>query len=91
MIGNLIIVFTFLSLIYVSYTFAIYSSFQKTGVLRIPLSTIFFPFIYFLLSILGYTALELIEDFKVVRKIYPDSEDHLKNIQLEETEKKDTL
>jgi TRAP-type C4-dicarboxylate transport system permease small subunit len=76
MLGNIIIIATFLSLVYASYKYSFFIGFQKTAVFRISYTLIFLPFVYFLLSISGYTATEIIEDAKVLKGAIPDSKDH---------------
>ena len=75
-LGNIIIIWTFISLVYVSFKYAFFVSFQKTAVFRISLTVIFLPFTYFLCSIIGYTFPEVIEDIKVISGALPDSGDH---------------
>jgi len=76
MLGNLIIVGVFLSLVYASFRYSLFVGFQKTPVFRISFTYIFLPFVYFLCSISAYTATEIIEDIKVLRGLIPDSADH---------------
>jgi TRAP-type C4-dicarboxylate transport system permease small subunit len=78
MIGNSIIVLTFLILVPASWNQALYESFEKTADLRIPYTVMFLPFVYFLLSAACYSASEIIEDIKVLKGSIPDSEDHRK-------------
>jgi TRAP-type C4-dicarboxylate transport system permease small subunit len=76
MLGNIIIVVTFLSLVYASYKYSLFIGFQKTAVFRISYTLVFLPFVYFLCSITGYTIMEIIEDIKIIKGLLPDSEDH---------------
>ena len=76
MLGNIIIVGIFLSLVYASLKFSFFVGFQKTPVFRISFTYIYLPFVYFLLSISAYTVTEIIEDVKVIRGLIPDSVDH---------------
>jgi TRAP-type C4-dicarboxylate transport system permease small subunit len=76
MLGNIIIVITFLLLVIPSYRYAFFVGFQKTAVFRISFTFMFISFVYFLCSIIGYTIIEIIEDIKVIRGIIPDSKDH---------------
>lgn len=76
MLGNLIIVGTFSSLVLASFNFSLFMGFQRTAVFRIPLTYVFLPFVYFLCSIIGYTAKEIVEDIQVLIGIIPDSADH---------------
>ena len=76
MLGNILIAVTFLSLIYASWRYSLFVSFQKTPVFRIPFTVIFLPFVYFLCSISVYTITEIAEDIKVLRGVLPDSPDH---------------
>lgn len=76
MLGNIIIVGTFLSLIYASYKYALFIGFQKTPIFRIKLTWVFLPFTYFLFSVAGYTVTEIIEDIRVISGALSDSADH---------------
>ena len=76
LLGNLIIVVVFLSLVLASWKFSLFMGYQKTAVFRIPLTYVYLPFVYFLCSISGYTITEIIEDIKVLRGIIPDSVEH---------------
>jgi len=76
LVGNLIIVITFLLLIVPSWKYAFFLHFQKTAVLRINYTYIFLPFVYLLFSVIGYTIVEIIEDYKVLRGSLADSVDH---------------
>ena len=76
MIGNIIIVVTFLSLIPSSWSQIFFQGFQRTASLRIPYSVLFIPFVYFLISISYYTVIEIVEDIKVLKGNIPDSKDH---------------
>jgi TRAP-type C4-dicarboxylate transport system permease small subunit len=76
MVGNIIIVVTFASLVFASYKYSLFISFQKTSFFRISYAFIFMPFVYFLCSIIGYTLSEIIEDLKVISGKIADSKDH---------------
>ena len=76
LLGNLIIVVTFVALIVPSWKYSFFVSFQRTAVFRIPFTFMFISFVYFLCSTIAYTAIEMIEDIKVIRGIIPDSKDH---------------
>jgi TRAP-type C4-dicarboxylate transport system permease small subunit len=76
LLGNTLIAASFLWLVPSSWKFSFFSGFQKTAVFRIPLTPYFLPFVYFLLSIAGYTISEIIEDLKVLSGKIPDSGDH---------------
>jgi len=76
MLGNIIIVGIFLSLVLASLRFSFFMGFQRTAVFRIPFTYLFLPFVYFLCSISAYTIAEIVEDIKVLRGLIPDSVDH---------------
>jgi TRAP-type C4-dicarboxylate transport system permease small subunit len=76
MLGNILIVVTFICLILPSWKFSFFMGFQKTAAFRIPLTPLFLPFVYFLFSIIGYASAEIFEDIRVIRGIIPDSADH---------------
>jgi len=78
LLGNLIIVMTFIALIIPSYRYSFFVSFQMTPVFRISYTVIFLPFVYFISSIVGYTISEMLEDLKVIRGRIQDSEEHAK-------------
>jgi len=75
--GNTLIIVTFILMIIPSFKYSFFLGFQKTPVLRVSYTWIFLPFTYFLVSIIGYTIAPIIEDWKVIRGILPDSNDHL--------------
>ena len=75
-LGNLIIVVTFVALIVPSYKYSLFLDFQKTPVFRVSYTWVFMPFVYFVISIIGYTIPELIEDLRVMSGKLPDSKDH---------------
>jgi TRAP-type C4-dicarboxylate transport system permease small subunit len=76
MLGNIIIVVTFIGLVMATYKYSLFIGFQKTAVFRISYTFVFMPFTYFLCSIAGYTIGEIIEDIKVIAGKIPDSADH---------------
>lgn len=76
LLGNLIITVTFIALIVPSYKYSLFLNFQKTPVFRLSYTWVFMPFVYFVISIVGYTIPELIEDFRVISGKLPDSKDH---------------
>ncbi|MDH8677345.1 TRAP transporter small permease [Fusibacter bizertensis] len=67
MLGNLIILFAFVALIVPSFEYVKFMDFQSTSVFKIKLSWIFSAFIYFVFSMIGYTAVEIYEDFCTIR------------------------
>jgi TRAP-type C4-dicarboxylate transport system permease small subunit len=76
MLGNLILVIAFSSLVYASIKYSFFVGFQKTPVFRIPFTYMYLPFVYFLCSFIIYTITEIIEDINVLKGIIPDSPDH---------------
>ncbi|MFT5871587.1 MAG: TRAP-type C4-dicarboxylate transport system permease small subunit [Clostridium sp.] len=66
LLGNLIIVVSFILLIVPSANYVVFMNFQSTAVLKVKLSWIFAPFVYFLISIVMYTINEVIEDVKIL-------------------------
>jgi len=66
LLGNLIIIVAFILLIVPSARYVTFMNFQSTAVLKIKLSWIFAPFVYFLISIIMYTFNEIMEDFKIL-------------------------
>ncbi|PKL07318.1 MAG: C4-dicarboxylate ABC transporter permease [Spirochaetae bacterium HGW-Spirochaetae-9] len=75
--GNVIIAAAFLILIVPSlkYSFSLHR--LKTAALGINYSYLFLPFVYLVLSVIGYTIVEIIEDCKVLRGNLADSDDHV--------------
>jgi TRAP-type C4-dicarboxylate transport system permease small subunit len=71
LLGNVIIVASFIMLIVPSFNYVKFMNFQSTSVLHIKLSWVFAPFIYFLISIGLYTIEEIIEDINIIRGISP--------------------
>lgn len=65
-LGNFIIVIAFVALIFPSYEYVKFMNFQSTSVFKVKLSYIFAPFVYFIISIIGYTLAEIISDFKIL-------------------------
>ncbi len=75
-LGNLIIFVAFVILIVPSYKYSFFLGFQKTAVFRISFTFMFLTFVYFLVSVACYTALDIIEDINVIRGALPDSAEH---------------
>jgi TRAP-type C4-dicarboxylate transport system permease small subunit len=76
MLGDIIVIVTFASLVIASFNYALFIGYHKTPVFRIPYTILFMPFVYFLCSIIGYTAVEILEDLRVIKGVLSDSEDH---------------
>jgi len=76
LVGDLIIVVTFAVLVVPSWKYAFFLYFQKTAVLRVNYTYFFIPFVYFLLTVIGYTIAEIIEDVNILRGKLADSRDH---------------
>ncbi len=74
--GNILIILTFAAMIIPSYKFSLFVGSQKTASLRISFTWIYIPYVYFLLSIIGYTIKPVIEDWKVITGKLKDSHDH---------------
>ncbi len=68
MLGNLLLIFTFVVLIKPSYDFIQFMSFQSTYIFKIPFSIVYAPFLYFNLSVIYYQCVELIESVLSVKK-----------------------
>ena len=76
MIGNLLIIITFVLLVIPSFKYTSFVAFQKTAVFRISYRWVFLPFVYFVISTIGYIGSEIKEDLLVITKKIGDSEDH---------------
>lgn len=77
LVGNSIILATFLILIVPSLKYSLSLHRLKTATLGINYSYLFLPFVYLILSVIGYTIVEVIEDSKVLRGNLDDSADHV--------------
>ena len=66
MLGNLIILFAFVALFIPSIEYVKFMDFQSTSVFKIKLSWIFSAFIYFVISMVGYTLSEIVEDVQIL-------------------------
>jgi TRAP-type C4-dicarboxylate transport system permease small subunit len=80
LLGNIIIVITLGVLIIPSYNYCNFVAFQKTATLRLSYFWIFFPFLYFLISVIGYTIPEINEDILILKNKKDDSEDRKNSI-----------
>jgi C4-dicarboxylate transporter, DctQ subunit len=80
LLGDLIIFAAFVVLIVPSWKYALFLHFQKTPVFRLNYTYVFIPFIYLILSVLGYTAKEMLEDLRILRGKLADSPDHLMGV-----------
>ena len=76
MVGNLLIVGTFTALVFPSIKYSQFVGFQKTAVFRISYTYVFIPFVYFVVSTIGYIGAEVVEDMKVLTGKLSDSIDH---------------
>jgi len=74
--GNLIILVIFILLFIPSLRYSLSLHLLRTTTLKINYTCIFLPFIYLILSVIGYTIVEIIEDFKVLRGSLADSAAH---------------
>lgn len=66
MLGNLIILVAFIALFVPSIEYVKFMDFQSTSVFKIKLSWIFSAFIYFVISMVGYTLSEIVEDVQIL-------------------------
>jgi TRAP-type C4-dicarboxylate transport system permease small subunit len=74
--GNVLILIAFIIIIPSSWAYSLFMSFQKIAVTRLPLTVIYIPFVYFLLSIIGYTLMETGDDIRVIRGVLEDTNEH---------------
>lgn len=65
-LGNVIIIAAFVALIFPSIDYVKFMDFQSTSVFKFKLSWIFSAFIYFLISTIGYTMSEVVEDINIM-------------------------
>jgi TRAP-type C4-dicarboxylate transport system permease small subunit len=68
LIGNGLIVAAFLIALKPSYEYVQFMSFQKSSVLRIPFNIAFFPYVIFVILILGRTLYDLVIDLRMLFK-----------------------
>ena len=80
LLGDLIIVVAFIVLIVPSWNYSFFLYFQKTPVFRINYTYVFIPFVYLILSVIGYTVKEILEDIRILRGKLADSPDHLQGV-----------
>lgn len=66
MLGNMIILVAFVALFIPSIEYVKFMDFQSTSVFKIKLSWIFSAFIYFVISMVGYTLSEIVEDVQIL-------------------------
>lgn len=66
LLGNLIILVAFVALFIPSIEYVKFMDFQSTSVFKIKLSWIFSAFIYFVISMVGYTLSEIVEDVQIL-------------------------
>ena len=66
--GNILLFISFCIAFYPTYKYVNFMSFKKSNVLKIPMNIAFFPYIVFLIIIIGRIGYDIIIDFK---KIYP--------------------
>ncbi|HSN65759.1 MAG TPA: TRAP transporter small permease subunit, partial [Fusibacter sp.] len=66
MLGNMIILVAFVALFIPSIEYVKFMDFQSTPVFKIKLSWIFSAFIYFVISMVGYTLSEIVEDVQIL-------------------------
>ncbi len=66
LLGNLIIVVAFVALFIPSIEYVKFMDFQSTSVFKIKLSWIFSAFIYFVISMVGYTLSEIVTDVQIL-------------------------
>ncbi|MCX7028090.1 MAG: TRAP transporter small permease subunit [Spirochaetes bacterium] len=78
--GDLIIVVAFVILIVPSWKYSIFLYFQKTPVFRVNYTYVFIPFVYLILSVIGYSVKEMLEDIQILRGKLADSPDHLMGV-----------
>jgi TRAP-type C4-dicarboxylate transport system permease small subunit len=69
LLGNLIILFAFVALFIPSVEYVKFMDFQSTSVFKIKLSWIFSAFIYFIISIVGYTLSEIVTDVRILLSV----------------------
>lgn len=66
MLGNMIILVAFVALFIPSIEYVKFMDFQSTSVFKVKLSWIFSAFIYFVISMVGYTLSEIVEDVQIL-------------------------
>jgi TRAP-type C4-dicarboxylate transport system permease small subunit len=66
--GNVVILVAFIILFKPAWDYITFMNFQSTPVFKIKLSWVFSGFIYFVFSMILYTAAEIVEDIKILIK-----------------------
>ena len=63
-LGNALVVIAFSISLYPTYKYINFMSFKKSNVLRIPMNIAFFPYLIFLVIIIGRLCYDIVADFK---------------------------
>ncbi len=70
LIGNLVIIITFIILIPFTYESNCFYAIKKSSMLKIPFNVIYFPFILFLISTLIHYFILFIKDIKLIKNLW---------------------
>jgi len=63
-IGNLLILSSFIIAFVPTYNWVQFMSFKKSNVLKVPMNIVFFPYIIFMIIVIGRIAFKLYTDIK---------------------------
>ena len=66
LVGNLMVVISFIIALYPSYKYISFMGFKKTNVLKIPMDIAFSPFLLFLLIVIYRFSIRIIEDITIL-------------------------
>ncbi len=67
-IGNGMIALVFLISLYPSWDYVQFMAFQKTTVLRIPFNIAYFPYVVFLILVIGHSVYDMVLDIRNLQK-----------------------
>ncbi len=76
LVGNMVIMIAFILLILPSWRYTLSLRYAVSSAMRISHVWVFLPFIYLILSVIGYAGARTIEDYQVLRGIIADSAEH---------------
>jgi TRAP-type C4-dicarboxylate transport system permease small subunit len=68
LVGNLMVLAAFCIALYPSYDYVAFMAFKKSNVLRIPMNIAFFPFVVFLVFMIGRLCRDIIGDLAKIVK-----------------------
>ena len=67
LVGNFMLLVSFCIALYPSYDYVMFMSYKKSNVMKIPMNLAYFPFVVFLIFMIGRLGFSLFIDFKKLR------------------------